>query len=70
MVEKATSVEQMILDALEILQRGLPPGDLTDREVVTELWAIFDNPQSRIVIERARAAHQSPSLSRPAGARE
>jgi hypothetical protein len=53
MVEKATTAEQMLLDALAILQRGLPPGDLNDRQVVSELWD-FDNPQSHTLIERAR----------------
>jgi hypothetical protein len=64
------TTEDLVIAAVRILQRGLPPGDLNDRQVVTELWGLFDNPQSRIVIERARAAHHSPSLSRPAGERE
>ena len=64
------TAEDLVIAAVRILQRGLPPGDLNDRQVVTELWGIFDNPQSRIVIERARTAHQSPSLSRPGGERE
>lgn len=53
MAEKTTTAEQMILDALEILQRGLPPGDLSDRQVVSELWGLFDNPTTRPVLERA-----------------
>ena len=64
------TAEDLVIAAVCTLQRGLPPGDLNDRQVVTELWGIFDNPQSRIVIERARTAHQSPSLSRPTGDRE
>ena len=57
---KATTAEEMVLEALKVLKRGLPPGDLDDRQVVTELWGIFDNPQSREVIARAengRRAH-------------
>jgi hypothetical protein len=60
MVEKVTTAEQMLLDTLAILQRGLPPGDLDDRQVVSELWGIFDNPQSRPLIERARASASDP----------
>jgi hypothetical protein len=63
------TAEDLVIAALSILQRGLPPGDLNDRQVVTELWGIFDNPQSRIVIERASAT-LSPGLLRPAGDRE
>ena len=48
-----TSAEQMLLEALKVLQRGLPPGDLDDRGVVTELWGIFDNPASRDAIKKA-----------------
>lgn len=54
MAERTATAEQMILDALAILQRGLPPGDLGDRQVISELWAIFDNPATRPVLERAR----------------
>ena len=63
------TAEDLVIAAVRILQRGLPPGDLNDRQVVTELWGIFDNPQSRIVIERASAT-LSPGLLRPAGDRE
>lgn len=52
---KSTTAEQMVLDALSILQRGLPPGDLNDRQVVTELWGVFDNPASRDAIRRAKS---------------
>ena len=57
-MREKTSAEEMVLEALKILQRGLPPGDLDDRQVITELWGIFDNPQSREVI--ARAAEKAP----------
>lgn len=63
------AAEDLVVAAVRVLQRGLPPGDLNDRQVVTELWGIFDNPEARIVIERARAT-QPASLSRPAGDRE
>lgn len=54
MAEKTTTAERMILDALAILQRGLPPGVLSDRQVISELWGIFDNPMTRPVLDRAR----------------
>ena len=52
-----------MLEALAILQRGLPPGDLNDRQVVTELWGIFDNPAARDVITKAeigKRPHPNP----------
>lgn len=51
---KTTTAEQMLLDALAILQRGLPPGDLNDRQVIIELWSVFDNEAARRVITRAK----------------
>jgi hypothetical protein len=49
------TAEQMVLDALPILQRGLPPGDLNDRGVVIELWGLFDHPSTRPTIEESAA---------------
>lgn len=48
--------EDMLMQALAVLQRGLPPGDLNDRQVVSELWGIFDNPAARAVLERAKSS--------------
>lgn len=62
---KTVTAEQMVLDAVAILQRGLPPGDLNDRQVVTELWGIFDNQAANGVIQRAQAL-QAVSSSEPA----
>ena len=46
------TAEDLVLAALRILQRGLPPGDLNDRQVVTELWGIFDSPAAREIYHR------------------
>lgn len=54
---ETTTAEQMLLDALAILQRGLPPGDLNDRQVVAELWGVFDRPAARIALGKARREH-------------
>lgn len=62
---KMVTAEQMVLAAVAILQRGLPPGDLNDRQVITELWGIFDNAGANEVIRKARAV-SSPSRSEPA----
>lgn len=64
MAENTTTAEQMIQDALAILQRGLPPGDLNDRQVVTELWGVFDNPASRRVIEQASGQKDAVAATR------
>lgn len=49
------TAEDLVIAAVRILQRGLPPGDLNDRQVVTELWGVFDNPASRDAIRRAKS---------------
>jgi hypothetical protein len=48
------SAEQMIVETLAVLQRGLPSGDLNDRQVITELWGIFDHPNTRETLDRAK----------------
>lgn len=58
---ETTTAERMLLDALAILQRGLPPGDLNDRQVVTELWGVFDNPAATIVLRMAREPQKKTS---------
>lgn len=53
------TAEDLVLEAIKVLQRGLPPGDLDDRQVVTELWGIFDSPPAREIyhrIERSRTS--------------
>lgn len=62
MRERATA-EQMVLQALLILQRGLPPGDLSDRQVIAELWGIFDNPAADEVVQKARAHSASGAIA-------
>jgi hypothetical protein len=61
---RTTTADEMVLEALAILQRGLPPGDLDDRQVVTELWGIFDNPASRLVIDSARKLSRKSEFTR------
>ncbi len=55
--------EAMILAALAILQRNLPPGDLDDRQAISELWGDFDNPEAsriyRQLSEDGSARHSS-----------
>ena len=46
------TAKEMVLAALEILRRGLPGGGLDDRQVVTELWGVFDNPEASRVYRR------------------
>ncbi|MBU1335422.1 MAG: hypothetical protein KJ944_08130 [Alphaproteobacteria bacterium] len=58
---ETTTAERMLLDALAILQRGLPPGDLNDRQVVAELWGVFDNPAAHRVFEEVRSHHSRVS---------
>lgn len=50
--EKKRSAEDIVIEAIKVLQRGLPPGDLDDRQVVTELWGIFDSPSAREIYHR------------------
>jgi hypothetical protein len=56
------TAEQRLLSALNILQRGLPPGDLNQRQVLAELWGVFDNTSAVEVINKAGGPH-SPSHS-------
>jgi hypothetical protein len=51
------TAEQMLRSALNILQRGLPPGDLNQREALAELWGVFDNQAAIEVIKGARGLH-------------
>lgn len=67
-MSETVTAEQMVLNALRTLQRGLPPGDLNQREVIAELWGVFDNPAAIKVIKGARGLH-SPNHSEPAGQR-
>lgn len=53
-------------EAIKILQRGLPPGDLDDRGVVTELWGLLDNAETREILERE---DQKSPPHNPGGAR-
>lgn len=57
MVDEKTvpeTAEDLVLAAVEILQRGLPPGDLDDRQVVSELWGLLDSKAARDIYHRAR----------------
>lgn len=58
---KELTADDIALAALSILQRGLPPGDLNDRQVVTELWGVFDNASARHVLEEARKMRALPA---------
>ena len=49
---KQVTAEDLVLEAIEILQRGLPGRDLDDRGVVTELWGVFDSPAAREIYHR------------------
>lgn len=53
MADENATPEELVLAAIEILQRGLPPGDLDDRGVISELWGIFDSPPAREIYHRA-----------------
>lgn len=40
----------LVREAIKILQRGLPPGDLDDRGVISELWGLLDNAETREIL--------------------
>lgn len=42
----------LVREAIKILQRWLPPGDLNDRQVISELWGLLDNAKAREILER------------------
>lgn len=48
------TAQDLVVAAVRILQRGLPPGDLDDRQVVMELWGLLDNKEARAAY---RSAH-------------
>ena len=50
--EAQGTAEDLMMAAIKILQRGLPPGDLDDRQVISELWGIFDSPAAREIYHR------------------
>lgn len=59
------TAERMLLAALNILQRGLPPGDLNQRQVIAELWGVFDTPSAVEAIKKARASTRLTIRSQP-----
>jgi hypothetical protein len=46
---------------INILQRGLPPGDLDDKQVVTELWGLLDTDRARSIYLNTKTRHRSAS---------
>ncbi len=61
--EKERSAEDIVIQAIKVLQRGLPPGDLDDRGVVTELWGIFDGPAAREIYHRLEPSDTEARVS-------
>jgi hypothetical protein len=49
-----TTADDLVKAAIRVLQRGLPPGDLNDRQVISELWGIFDGPAAREIYNGGR----------------
>lgn len=50
----------LVREAIKILQRGLPPGDLDDRGVVAEVWGLLDNAETREILGKVEAADALP----------
>lgn len=53
---KTETAEDLVLSAIKVLQRGLLPGDLDDRQVMTELWGIFDGEVAREIYHRTEGS--------------
>lgn len=49
MTEEPKTAQDLVEAVVRILQRGLPPGDLDDRGVVTELWGLLDTDRARAI---------------------
>lgn len=64
MVDTEKTAEEMTVEALAILQRGLPGGDLNDREVITELWGVFDNPDATRLFQSITSKSPDPAEDR------
>nr|WP_295884152.1 hypothetical protein [uncultured Devosia sp.] len=57
--KREKTAEDLVLEAIKILQRGLPGRDLDDRGVVSELWGVLDSKGAREIyhrIERSRTS--------------
>lgn len=57
--KREKTAEKLVVEAINIMQRGLPGKDLDDRGVVTELWGVFNSPAAREIyhrIERLRTS--------------
>lgn len=44
----------LVKRAVDVLQRHAPPNELSDHDALTELYTIFDGPEYRAAIEKAR----------------
>jgi hypothetical protein len=52
----------LMQEAIRILQRNLPGGDLDDRDTITELWGLLDNRQVEAILHRESSKHLLPRL--------
>lgn len=47
-----STAEEIVVEALRILQRELPGGDLSAREAIAELWGLVESPVGQSIIEK------------------
>ena len=59
------TAEQILEEALRILQRNLPPQGISDRETIVELWALFDSPAMREILRKPAADDQPHGEQNP-----
>jgi hypothetical protein len=49
------TADQILSEALRILQRNLPPQGVSDRETIADLWGLFDSPTTREILRKPAA---------------
>jgi hypothetical protein len=60
---RVKTAEDIVLAAIKILQRGLPNGDLDDRQVISELWGVLDSKAAREIYHRMEPSDTEARVS-------
>lgn len=61
--KREKTAEDIVLAAIKSLQRGLPNGDLDDRQVISELWGVLDSKAAREIYHRKEPGDDETTAS-------